>query len=336
MAAYNSLSDRFKPEVDRRHDGEICAHESDTPSSVAAFRHRPASIPGQHGVPFGTSSDNGMPRQPGEPERNTAQAEGQKSGRKSANSVELPSVDAPRQEKIDFLVQHEFCFGLAFSGNCVKPSCPFDHDTSIVPAGHFRAPAPAHKRRKTDQGRDETSVSRPKPKLYALSNEMVGMLAAVMGGEFNPDDEARYDACRCAPEAKAILGNVPNALTGPSPDSSLGALAELLAAVSDSQQLWVQGKVMHPRGVEGRTPVSIMIDTGAGGGNYVSLSFWESIQSWGGSAVHRQLSVKGKFSLLTANPTGSKEPGMTILGSTVLPIVLPPDGHVRNITVRVV
>ena len=82
--------------------------------------------------------------------------------------------------------------------------------------------------------------------------------------------------------------------------------------------------------------MSILIDTGAGGGNYVSLSVWKSIQAWGASAVRKQLSVKGKRSLQAATPTGSKVPGMTILGSTVLSIVLPPDDHVKNISVRVI
>ena len=43
VGAYNSIPDMSKPEVDRRHDEELISHESDTPSSVAAFRHRPAS-----------------------------------------------------------------------------------------------------------------------------------------------------------------------------------------------------------------------------------------------------------------------------------------------------
>ena len=82
VGAYNSIPDRSKPEVDRRHDEELIAHQSDTPSSVAAFRHRPASTTGQHGVPFGKGSATGMPRQPREPERYTAQEEGQKGDRK--------------------------------------------------------------------------------------------------------------------------------------------------------------------------------------------------------------------------------------------------------------
>lgn len=90
-------------------------------------------------------------------------------------------------------MQHELCFRPAFSGNCDKRSCFVNHDTNIVLAGHFCGPAPAYKRRKTDQGRDNTSLSRPKPKLYALSDEMVGMLAAVMEEEVNPVDLEGYE-----------------------------------------------------------------------------------------------------------------------------------------------
>ena len=80
----------------------------------------------------------------------------------------------------------------------------------------------------------------------------------------------------------------------------------------------------------------MLIDTGAGGGNYVSLAFWKSVQSWGGKAVARKLSSRGKGVLLVANPDNSGVPGMQILGSTVLPIVFPPEDRVRNILVRVV
>ncbi|MEP6389077.1 MAG: hypothetical protein ABJ056_04045, partial [Halioglobus sp.] len=58
-------------------------------------------------------------------------------------------------------------------------------------------------------------------------------------------------------------------------DQELGALQEQLVAVGNSQQLWVHCIVLDPRRVVGRFPVRVSIDTGAGGGNYISLAFLE-------------------------------------------------------------
>ena len=109
-----------------------------------------------------------------------------------------------------------------------------------------------------------------------------------------------------------------------------------LAATRNGRQLWVQGRLWNPRRVAGRIPVGILIDTGAGGGDYVSLAFWRSIQSWGGIAGRRKLSRRGRGSLQAANPAGSKVPGMEIIGSTMLPIALPLEDKARDISVRIV
>ena len=129
--------------------------------------------------------------------------------------------------------------------------------------------------------------------------------------------------------------------SGPSPrprssDPSGHRGDERLAATRSSQKLWVQGRLWDRRKVAGRIPVGILIDTGAGGGDYVSLAFWKSVQSWGSSAGRRKLKRRGKGSLQAANPAGSKVPGMEIMGSTVLPIVLPPEDRARDIAVRIV
>lgn len=75
----------------------------------------------------------------------------------------------------------------------------------------------------------------------------------------------------------------------------------------------------------------MLTNTGAGGGNYVSLAFDNSLQSWGGSAVSGELSSKEEGALLAANLASSGVPGMSILGFTVLSIVLTSEDRVRNI-----
>ena len=57
----------------------------------------------------------------------------------------------------------------------------------------------------------------------------------------------------------------------PSPDADMGA-DDRLAAAKNGQQLWVHGIICNPRRVAGGIPVGILIDTGAGGGNYISLA----------------------------------------------------------------
>ena len=84
-----------------------------------------------------------------------------------------------------------------------------------------------------------------------------------------------------------------------------------------------------------RLPVSVLLDTGAGGGNYVSGTFWESICKWGG-IPNRNIDKRGAGVLKAANPETSKVPPMEILGSSTIPIIFPPEDRVRNVSVRVV
>ena len=64
----------------------------------------------------------------------------------------------------------------------------------------------------------------------------------------------------------------------------------------------------------GGIPVGILIDTGAGGGNYISPAIWSNVRSLQGNIAQRKLSRRGKGSLQAANPVGSKVPGIEILG----------------------
>lgn len=83
--------------------------------------------------------------------------------------------------------------------------------------------------------------------------------------------------------------------------------------------------------------MGILIHTGAGGVTVCVVGFLEErIKSLGGGEVRRHLINKGKCSLQAANPSARKVRDMAILGSTVLPIVLPPNDNAKNISVRVV
>ena len=82
-------------------------------------------------------------------------------------------------------------------------------------------------------------------------------------------------------------------------------------------------------------PVHVLVDTGAGGGNYASESFVRSVERnvRGGQ---RMISSKGKGWLRAANPTQSGVPPMNIIGSCDIPLVFSPEDRVRRLTVRVV
>lgn len=101
------------------------------------------------------------------------------------------------------------------------------------------------------------------------------------------------------------------------------------------KQVWVKALIWHPTSVSRRISVTVLIDTGAGGGNYASEAFIKSIQKhlFNGESI---VSTKGKGLLRAANPTDSQVPPMKIIGSAHLPLVFPPEDQVRMLTVRVV
>lgn len=104
---------------------------------------------------------------------------------------------------------------------------------------------------------------------------------------------------------------------------------------STTKQVWVKAVVWHPTNMSLRMTVVVLIDTGAGGGDYASKAFVRSIEQ---NARGREsiMSTRGRGLLRAANPTNSAVPPMDILGSTDIPLVFPPEDQVRNVTVRVV
>ena len=91
-------------------------------------------------------------------------------------------MDAPRHQRNAYLTKHEICFAFAFHGSCPRQECPFNHDHALIMAGCFRAYA-IKRRAGPDGGR---KVSRPKRRLYALSDEQGFVVAAY----FDEDVEA--------------------------------------------------------------------------------------------------------------------------------------------------
>ena len=118
---------------------------------VAAFKHQSASTPGGHGVPLGNARGEVAPRAHHGGKRTLPQDHDRQPKREEQPSSKRPDVDSPRQEKVDFLLLHQLCFRLAFNGNCLRSGCPYNHDPSVLPAGHFRSAE--SKRRRTGPAR---------------------------------------------------------------------------------------------------------------------------------------------------------------------------------------
>ena len=81
--------------------------------------------------------------------------------------------------------------------------------------------------------------------------------------------------------------------------------------------------------------VMVLIDTGAGGGNYASKAFVCSIEQ-NAKGAGSIMNTRREGLVRAANPTNSAVPPMIVLGSTDIPLVFPPDDQVRNVTVRAV
>ena len=101
-----------------------------------------------------------------------------------------------------------------------------------------------------------------------------------------------------------------------------------------NEQLWVHGTVWHSKRVRPRIPVEILLDTGAGGGSYMSVGLYCTLRQWG--RVSQKLSTRGKGALHAANSTHCNIPPMRVLGSARIPIVFLPEDCVHNIAVRIV
>lgn len=79
----------------------------------------------------------------------------------------------------------------------------------------------------------------------------------------------------------------------------------------------------------------MLVDSGAGGGNYASAKLIHEIEQAEYNG-RNMISKRGKGRLRAATPTDSKEPPMTILGTCILFLVFPPVDGIFAMKVRVV
>ena len=114
--------------------------------------------------------------------------------------------------------------------------------------------------------------------------------------------------------------------------SVVTAFAPLLTR---TPQVWIQGRLWHATRLSCRVPVEVLVDTGAGGGDYTSLAFTKTIQTnlWGGRSI---ISSAGKGLLRAANPRNSRVCLMEVIGSCVISMVFSPVDRVFRLSFPIV
>lgn len=101
------------------------------------------------------------------------------------------------------------------------------------------------------------------------------------------------------------------------------APAQRKVATRGSPQAWVRAYLWNKRARQRGRVFNVLIDSGAGGGNYASAKFIHEIEHAEYNS-RSMISKKGRGRLRAANPESSKEPPMSILGTCFLSLVFPP------------
>ena len=95
--------------------------------------------------------------------------------------------------------------------------------------------------------------------------------------------------------------------------------SEMGALQTKTSQVWVNVTLWHATSSSRRLPIAVLVDAGAGGGNYVSRQFIESLEErdgWGKSLIN----PTGRGLLIAANPKNCAVPPMEVVRhSTVAP-----------------
>lgn len=185
----------------------------------------------------------------------------------------------------------------------------------------------------------------PRPRKAELSSIDLACLTRLEQGGYEQHDTTAAEqvqdgsnACRRA-LGENLPGNTHRHHTGepemPNKGDTITAVAPLhnKSRPKGTHQAWVQARLWNRRTRQGPRMITVLLDTGAGGGNYASASFIREVErmEYGG---RNMLSKRGRGHLRAANPQDSNVPPMRILGSCTLFLVFPPMDHVFAVPVR--
>ena len=118
-------------------------------------------------------------------------------------------------------------------------------------------------------------------------------------------------------------------------DPAVVAPTAALSGSNGTHQSWVKACLWNPIKRQRGYTVIVLLDTGAGGGNYASLKFIQAAQrhAFNGKRI---ISKRGRGRLHAANPAKDNVPPMTIVGTAILPLIFPPVDRIFRARVRVV
>ena len=102
-----------------------------------------------------------------------------------------------------------------------------------------------------------------------------------------------------------------------------------------THQAWVRANLWNKRARQRSQVINVLLDSGAGGGNYASTAFIRGVERTE-YAGRNMISKRGRGRLRAANPENSGVPPMDILGTRIIFLVFPPVDGIFGAKVRVV
>ncbi|CAB1112528.1 unnamed protein product [Ectocarpus sp. CCAP 1310/34] len=250
---------------------------------------------------------------------------------RSRRRAQLPA-EAPRSgesSEIDiseYIARHRVCFSHARGEVCQRMTtrgrCPYSHAEEPIPFNSYpREP------RVTAMVDDENTI------FYESTSTVRALHLAALVEDVPPQDvpttgqppgNSPQEHHRREPVTAAALGGSASAPTTALSGSSKG-----------SHQSYVKAYVWNRRKRRSGFLATVLVDTGAGGGNYASVKFIHAVQRhvFGGKNI---VSKRGRGFLHAANPAKNAVPPMSITGTALLPLIFPPVDRVFTARVRVV
>ncbi|CAB1106551.1 unnamed protein product [Ectocarpus sp. CCAP 1310/34] len=281
--------------------------------------------------------------------------------------ADAPKPSADKQVIDDYIVSKKVCFFHAREKQCPKMveqgCCPYLHTTQPIPFGAYprdyntKPPANEEEARLANQHEllmvqaeqlqhDQTELpfSTRRNRSHTSSTPLLRSTRSrptTMSTRRTPRRRA-LSTTEGAHSGKLLGGTRQHYIARESPWSRTFTTLHLMwlppterSTTPRSHQAWVRAVVWNNRTRQQTRVLNVLVDSGAGGGNFASAKFIREIElaMYGGRNL---IFKRDKGRLRAANPESSKELPMMILGTGVLFLVFLPVDRVFAMRVRVV
>lgn len=81
-------------------------------------------------------------------------------------------------------------------------------------------------------------------------------------------------------------------------------------------------------------PLEVLLNTGTGGGTYISLHLYKNLGAWGSKSL--PLRRYGGGQLKAANPSYTHVLPMNVVGLMILPLVFHPEDRILDVSLHIV